>query len=81
MSMTDPIADLLTRIRNATREKHEKLEVPALSGDLVQTRTSGQHLRPGKDVYEAGRVLFLSIGSIRVERLCDVRFRGTSNSI
>jgi small subunit ribosomal protein S8 len=29
MSMTDPIADLLTRIRNASREKHEKLEVPA----------------------------------------------------
>lgn len=29
MSMTDPIADLLTRIRNATREGHEKLEIPA----------------------------------------------------
>jgi len=29
MSMTDPVADLLTRIRNATREGHEKLEVPA----------------------------------------------------
>lgn len=29
MSMTDPIADLLTRIRNASQESHEKLEVPA----------------------------------------------------
>ncbi len=29
MSMTDPIADLLTRIRNSAKEKHEKLEVPA----------------------------------------------------
>lgn len=29
MSMTDPVADLLTRIRNASREKHERLEVPA----------------------------------------------------
>lgn len=29
MSMTDPIADLLTRIRNAAKEKHEKLEIPA----------------------------------------------------
>jgi len=29
MSMTDPVADLLTRIRNAALEKHEKLEVPA----------------------------------------------------
>lgn len=29
MSMTDPIADLLTRIRNAAQEKHEKVEIPA----------------------------------------------------
>ena len=29
MSMTDPIADLLTRIRNAASEGHEKTEVPA----------------------------------------------------
>ncbi len=29
MSMTDPIADLLTRIRNASGENHEKLEIPA----------------------------------------------------
>ncbi len=29
MGMTDPVADLLTRIRNGSREKHEKIEVPA----------------------------------------------------
>ncbi|WP_305042431.1 30S ribosomal protein S8 [Geoalkalibacter sp.] len=29
MSMTDPIADLLTRIRNAGRAKHPKLDVPS----------------------------------------------------
>lgn len=29
MTMTDPIADMLTRIRNANMAKHEKLEVPA----------------------------------------------------
>lgn len=29
MVMTDPIADLLTRIRNANVVRHEKLEVPA----------------------------------------------------
>ncbi|MGX6962036.1 MULTISPECIES: 30S ribosomal protein S8 [Vagococcus] len=29
MVMTDPIADLLTRIRNANMVKHEMLEVPA----------------------------------------------------
>lgn len=29
MSMTDPIADLLTRIRNALLAKHDRLDVPA----------------------------------------------------
>jgi small subunit ribosomal protein S8 len=29
MSMTDPIADLLTRIRNAHMSKHDRLDVPA----------------------------------------------------
>ena len=29
MVMTDPIADFLTRVRNANMAKHESLEVPA----------------------------------------------------
>lgn len=29
MGMTDPIADMLTRIRNANMVRHEKLELPA----------------------------------------------------
>lgn len=29
MVMTDPIADMLTRIRNANMARHEKLELPA----------------------------------------------------
>ena len=29
MGMTDPIADMLTRIRNANRMRHEKVEIPA----------------------------------------------------
>jgi len=29
MSMTDPIADMLTRIRNANRVGHERVEIPA----------------------------------------------------
>lgn len=29
MSMTDPIADMLTRIRNAGMAKHQKLDVPS----------------------------------------------------
>lgn len=29
MSMTDPIADMLTRVRNASRARHKKVDVPA----------------------------------------------------
>jgi len=29
MSMTDPIADMLTRIRNACRSRHRRVDVPA----------------------------------------------------
>ena len=29
MSMTDPIADYLTRVRNATRARHSKVDIPA----------------------------------------------------
>jgi small subunit ribosomal protein S8 len=29
MSLTDPVADFLTRIRNAIRAKHQKVDVPA----------------------------------------------------
>ena len=29
MSMTDPIADMITRIRNANTARHEKVDIPA----------------------------------------------------
>jgi len=38
MSMTDPIADLLARIRNAHRAKHDRLDVPASSLKLEVCR-------------------------------------------
>ena len=38
MSMTDPIADLLTRIRNAHRAKHDRLDVPASKVKLAVCR-------------------------------------------
>jgi small subunit ribosomal protein S8 len=36
--MTDPVADLLTRLRNAAKEKNEKVEVPAsrLKANIVR---------------------------------------------
>ncbi len=38
MGMTDPLADLLTRVRNANKAKHEKVDVPAsnLKGNVVR---------------------------------------------
>lgn len=38
MSMTDPIADFLTRIRNATRAKHKYVDIPASNLKLELTR-------------------------------------------
>lgn len=38
MSMTDPIADLLTRIRNAVRAGHESVVIP---GSELKTRVVG----------------------------------------
>ncbi|MBE0701004.1 MAG: 30S ribosomal protein S8 [Acholeplasmataceae bacterium] len=37
MVMTDPIADMLTRIRNANRMRHQKVEMPAsrLKSDIL----------------------------------------------
>jgi len=29
MGMTDPLADMLTRLRNANKAKHEKVDIPA----------------------------------------------------
>lgn len=37
MSMTDPIADYLTRIRNATQAKHSKVDIPA--SNLIKEMT------------------------------------------
>jgi len=38
MSMTDPVADMLTRIRNATMRRHESVAIPAsrLKGDIAR---------------------------------------------
>lgn len=38
MSKTDPIADYLTRVRNAVRAKHKKVDVPASSMKKELTR-------------------------------------------
>jgi small subunit ribosomal protein S8 len=38
MNVSDPIADMLTRIRNASRARHEEVEVPASRTKLAIAR-------------------------------------------
>lgn len=47
MVMTDPIADMLTRIRNANMVRHEKLEIPAskLKRDIAEILKSEGFIR------------------------------------
>src|SRR6188472_1985180 len=55
--MTDPIADLLTRIRNASKEKHEKLEVPAsrLKANIVRVLKEEGYIKNFRLQREEGR--------------------------
>lgn len=57
MSMTDPIADLLTRIRNAVKEGHEKVEIPAsrLKANVVRVLKEEGYIRNFRLMREDGR--------------------------
>ena len=56
MSMTDPIADLLTRLRNATKEKHEKVEIPAsrLKANVVRVLKEEGYIKNFRLMREEG---------------------------
>lgn len=53
MAMTDPIADMLTRIRNASSVKHETVEVPAskMKKEIARILLEEGYIR-GYDVIE-----------------------------
>jgi small subunit ribosomal protein S8 len=57
MSMTDPIADLLTRVRNASKEKHEKVEIPAsrLKASIVRVLKEEGYIKNFRLMREEGR--------------------------
>jgi small subunit ribosomal protein S8 len=52
MAMTDPIADMLTRIRNASRARHQKVAVPwsRLKESIVKVLISEGYLKDQKKV-------------------------------
>ena len=56
MTMTDPIADMLTRIRNANVVKHETVDVPAsnMKKELARILLEEGFIR-GYDVIEYGK--------------------------
>lgn len=55
--MTDPIADMLTRIRNAHAVNHEQVDVPAskLKGELARILKEEGYIRDYKVIEEKGR--------------------------
>lgn len=57
MSMTDPVADLLTRIRNGYRSNLEKVDVPAsrLKANIVKVLRDEGFLKGFRLVREEGR--------------------------
>lgn len=52
MGMTDPIADMLTRIRNAVRARHESVEVPCsrIKEEIARVLVEEGYLREFKKV-------------------------------
>ena len=62
MSMTDPIADMLTRIRNANMVSHEKVEIPSskLKVELAKLLKEEGFIAD-YDVKEVGKFKVLSI--------------------
>ncbi|HEX9759384.1 MAG TPA: 30S ribosomal protein S8, partial [Candidatus Acidoferrales bacterium] len=55
--MTDPISDLLTRLRNAARSKHNRTDVPAskLKVELARILKEEGYVSSFKVVEEKGR--------------------------
>jgi small subunit ribosomal protein S8 len=52
MSMTDPIADMLTRIRNACGSKHRRVDIPAskLKAEIARILLENNYIKDVKDV-------------------------------
>lgn len=57
MNLTDPVADFLTRIRNAHRSKHQKLDVPTskLKVEIARILKEEGYIGNYKTVDEEGR--------------------------
>ncbi len=68
MSMTDPVADMLTRIRNATIAGHRRVDIPA---STAWRKFSRMVARSGIIVSRLGS-FFNSAGRLRPESIINV---------
>jgi small subunit ribosomal protein S8 len=59
MSLTDPVADFLTRIRNSIRARHQKLDVPAskLKAEIASILKEEGYISNFKTTEENGRAV------------------------
>ena len=57
MSVSDPVADLLTSIRNACKAKHKKVDVPAsqLKGEIVRVLLREKYINNVKSIDDKKR--------------------------
>jgi len=57
MSVSDPIADMLTKIRNAVQVRHEKVDVPTskLKLEIVKILKTEGYIKNFKKVQEEGK--------------------------
>jgi small subunit ribosomal protein S8 len=73
MGMTDPIADMLTRIRNASRARHEKVLIPwsRMKENIIKVMVEEGYLRESKKVKDsqgAGEALLVQLKFDRENR-------------
>ncbi len=78
MNLTDPVADFLTRIRNAHGARHQKLDVPAskLKAEIARILKEEGYIANVKPVEEEGRQLlrvYLKYGANNESAIRDLK--------
>lgn len=64
MSMTDPIADMLTRVRNASSARHSTVEIPAsrMKGEIARLMTEQGYIEGYETKHgEHGEVIVVAL--------------------
>jgi small subunit ribosomal protein S8 len=78
MNLTDPVADFLTRIRNAHRARHQKLDAPAskLKSEIARILKEEGYIANYKPVEENGQQLlrvYLKYGTDNTAAIRDLK--------